>query len=238
MTGRSLTRGPRACASAARTCASSCSSAVGDEAEQADREHRRHADVHAADVVGVPQDVAQPRLHRDHLGHDHGRPRDADAQAQPGEDRRQRRAEDHLGEDGALAGAQHAGGAQQQQIGVAHAVRGVDDDRIEGAEADEEQRAGVVDAEHGDGERQPRGDRHRAQELDGRIDEPGHQPVPADEQAERDADGGGEEEALKHAARGVEDGGHPRAGVRRERARGQAEDPPVPGLQPPAPARG
>src|SRR5881296_3007259 len=33
--------------------------AVGDEAQQAHRQHRRHADVHAADVVGVPQDVAE-----------------------------------------------------------------------------------------------------------------------------------------------------------------------------------
>ena len=82
----------------------------------------------------------------------------------------------HLGQDGRLAGAHHARRAEQQQIGVAHAVGRVHDDRIEGAEADEEQRAGVVDAEHGDGERQPGGDRHRAQQLD-RSDRPAAPPA-------------------------------------------------------------
>src|SRR3990172_1280092 len=59
---------------------------VGEKAEQPHREHRGHTDVHPSHVVGVPQHVAEAGLHRDHLGHDHRRPRHADPEAQAGED--------------------------------------------------------------------------------------------------------------------------------------------------------
>ena len=60
------------------------------EAEQADRHHVGDHHIHAADIVGVPQNVAEAGLDRDHLGHDDGGPADAEADAQAGEDRRQR----------------------------------------------------------------------------------------------------------------------------------------------------
>ena len=173
---------------------------VGEEAEQPHREHRRNADVHPADVVGVPQHVAEAGLHRDHLGDDHRRPGDADAEAQAGEDRGQCRRKNHLGEDGDHAGAEHARGAQQQQIGIAHAVRGVHHDRVESAEADEKERACVVDAEHRDGEGKPRRDRNRAQQLHGRIDQARREPAPADHQPERNRHQCGKAETLQHAA--------------------------------------
>src|SRR5436190_48911 len=106
----------------------------------------------------------------------------------------------------------------------------VHDDRIKGREPDEEERARVVDAEDGDGERQPGRDRDGPEELDRRIDQVRHETVPPDEEAERDPERRGDEEALEHAARRVEDVGQPGARVGREaRARG-AEDPPVPGF--------
>ena len=80
-------------------------------------------------------------------------------------------------------------------------MRRVDDDRVERTEADQEERARVIDSEDGDGERQPRRDRHGAEQLDRRIDETRDHPVPADEEPEGDADRRREEEALDHAPR-------------------------------------
>src|SRR5262249_9708959 len=204
---------------------------IRDEAEQADREHRGHADVHPPHVVRVPQHVAQPRLHRDHLGHDHRRPRHAHAEAEAREDRRERRRQHDLAQDRRLARAQHARGTQEKKVGVADAVRGVDDDRIEGAERDQEERAGVVDAEHRDRERQPRRDRHGPEELNGWIDDARDQAVPADEEPERDADAGGADESVEGPSRGVDDVRHPGAGIGREAEPGLAEDPALPGLR-------
>ena len=130
-----------------------------------------------------------------------------------------------------VPGAEHARGAKQQQIGVAHAVRGVHHDRIEGAEADQKQRARVIDAEHRDGEGQPRRDRHRAQQLDRRIDQARRKPAPADHQPERNRHHCGKPEALQHPPRRIRDVVKPSAGVRREHRRGAAEDPGVPGAQ-------
>src|SRR5947207_12527409 len=140
-TSRSWIAGPRASAMslesppAQEDARGPVDETVREEAEHPHREHRRDADIHPADVVGVPEDVAEPGLHRDHLGDDHGRPRDPDAQAQARADRRQRRREDDLAEKRRLAGPQHAGGAQQQEVRVPHAVGRVHDDRIEGPEA-------------------------------------------------------------------------------------------------------
>src|SRR5436189_6105730 len=58
---------------------------VGDEAQETHREHRRHADVHPPHVIRVPEDVAEPRLHREHLGHDHRPPRPPPARDAPTE---------------------------------------------------------------------------------------------------------------------------------------------------------
>ena len=209
--------------------------AVGEEAEQAHREHGGDADVHAAHVVGVPQDIAQPGLHRDHLGHDHRRPGHADAEPQAGEDGRQRRGKHDLGQHGPGAGPQHARGAQQQQVGVAHAVRGVDHDGVEGAEPDEEQGARVIDAEDGDGERQPGGDGHRAQQLD-RWDRPRRaarrfQPMKMPSGMPTAA---ARRKPCEHAARRVEHVGHPGARIGREPiARAAPKIQRVPGLRPP-----
>src|SRR3984893_5578866 len=117
---------------------------VGDEAEQSHGEHRGDTDVHPSDVVRVPQDVPEAGLDRDHLGDDDGRPRHSDAEAQAGEDGGQGRGQDDLQENGPLARPQHARGAKEQQIRVPHAVGGVDHDRVEGAEPDQEEGAGVV----------------------------------------------------------------------------------------------
>src|SRR4029077_6359777 len=144
---------------------------IGDETQEAHREHGGHADVHPADVVRVPEHVAEARLHRDHLRDDDRGPRPPDAEPQPGEDGRQGRRQHDLQEDGPLARPQHARSPQEQEIRVAHPVGGVDCDGVEGPEADQEQGARVVDAEDRDGERQPGGDGDRPEELDRGIDD-------------------------------------------------------------------
>src|SRR5512134_2204179 len=64
---------------------------VAEESQQADRRHVGDHDVHAPDVVGVPQHVAEAGFDRDHFGDDDRRPADAEPDAQAGEDRGQRR---------------------------------------------------------------------------------------------------------------------------------------------------
>jgi len=48
-------------------------------------------------------------------------------------------------------GAPRCARAEQQRFRVAHAVRRVDDDRVERTEAGSEERARVIDSEDGDG---------------------------------------------------------------------------------------
>src|SRR2546426_429455 len=138
---------------------------------------------------------------------------------------RGRRGEDDLAENRRLAGAQHPRGAQQEEIRIAHAVRRVHDDRIEGTQADEEERAGVVDPEDGDGEGEPRRDGHGAEELDRGVDQGRREPVPADHEAKGDPDAGGDGEALAHAAGRVEHVGEPGPRVGREALARRADDP-------------
>src|SRR5206468_4469610 len=83
-------------------------------------------------------------------------------------------------------------------------------------QADEEERAGVVDPEDGDGEGQPRRDGHGAEELDRGVDQGRREPVPADHETEGDPDDGGDEEALEHATGRVENVGEPGPRVGRE----------------------
>src|ERR1700730_19114029 len=59
---------------------------IGDEAQEAHREHGGHADVHPADVVRVPEHVAETGLDRDHIRHDDRGPRHPAAETQTGED--------------------------------------------------------------------------------------------------------------------------------------------------------
>src|SRR5215468_3148706 len=53
---------------------------VGEEAQEPDGEHGRHADVHPPHVVRVPENVSEAGLDGDHLGHEDGRPGYPDAQ--------------------------------------------------------------------------------------------------------------------------------------------------------------
>src|SRR5262249_54984178 len=52
--------------------------AIGEKREQPHRDRGPHADVHAAHVVRAPQDIAEPRLPRDHPAPDPRCPRHAD----------------------------------------------------------------------------------------------------------------------------------------------------------------
>ena len=99
-------------------------------------------------------------------------------------------------QDVEAVGAHHQRCADQVALDMAGALRGVDDDRIEGAEGDQEDGAEAADAEDGDGEGQPGGDRHRAHDLDRRIEDLGAEPAPADQDTGGHADGDGDEKAL------------------------------------------
>src|SRR5581483_4978589 len=80
---------------------------VGDVAEDADAEHRRHDDVDATEVVSVPQGEPEARLHCHHLRDDDQHPGQRQADPQAAHDRRQRGREDDLPEHRVLRRAEH-----------------------------------------------------------------------------------------------------------------------------------
>src|SRR3546814_17422350 len=84
------------------------------------------------------------------------------------------------------------------QVQAAGAVGGADQDRIEGAEADQEDRAVVLDPEQGDRERQPGGDRDRSQTLYGRVAQPGDHAAQAAQDRDRARDQHTQAAAMTH----------------------------------------
>ena len=91
--------------------------------EQPDRGHVGDDDVHSADVIGIPQHVAEAGFHRDHLRDDDGGPADAEADPQPGENRWQRSRQHHAAQHVQRLGAHHQRGADRVLVDVARALR-------------------------------------------------------------------------------------------------------------------
>ena len=140
-----------------------------------------------------------PVGHAGHLAHHDHHPGEAEAKSQAGEDARQRCRQHHLGKDRRAGGAEHAGRLEQALVDASHAEHGVDEDRIERAEEDEKEGAARADAEQDHGQRQPRGHRHRAQDLQRRLQHDAHERDATDQQAERDGQAGRQQKAAVHA---------------------------------------
>ncbi len=198
---------------------------------QPDRHHVGHHHVHAADVIGIPKHIAQARLHRDDLGHDHGGPGDAQPDAHAGENRWQCIGQHDAQHQIAFARAHHLRSADQVPADVARSVRRIDHDGIECAERDQEDRAGVADAEQRDGKGQPGGDRDRPQALDQGIDAACGKRAPADHQAHGDAHDAGPEETLHDAPGREQHCVEPGPGIGIEPEAAAAEGPNLPGRE-------
>ena len=164
------------------------------QADDADRDHRRHDQVVAlAGVARVDDQVAQARLDRDHLGrHDH-QPGDAQRDAQADQDLRQGRGQDHLLDQAAARGSRScrpSGCTSRRMLRTAAVAETTD--REEGREEDQEDRALVVVPNQQDRDRDPGDRRDRAQDLDQRVEGPVQARAPAEHQAQRHGHGHGQ----------------------------------------------
>src|SRR5665213_1942129 len=206
---------------------------VAQEPEQADRRHVGDHDIHPSDVIGVPQHVTEAGLDRHHLGDDHRGPADAEADPQAGKNRRQRRRQHDAAQHRPAPCPHHQRGADQVAFDVAGALRGVEYDGKEGAERNQEDRADILDAEYGDGKRKPRRDRYRPQQLDGGIERAGGQPIPADRNADGNADQDGAQKTLADPFGRKQHIGKPGAAIGIEPETGRPKRPDAPGFPDP-----
>ena len=90
-------------------------------------------------VRAIHDDGAEALRHARHLADHDDEPGEAEAEPQAGEDRGQRGRQHHLEELRVAAAAEHRGGLEQLRLHAAHAEDGVEQDRIEGAEEDQEE---------------------------------------------------------------------------------------------------
>ena len=92
---------------------------------------------------------------------------------------------DLLGEQPRLGDAEHQGGFEKAWLDAADGEGGIDKDRVEGAESDQEEGRFWADAEQDHRQRQPGGDRHRAEQLKGWLQQFPHDAQAADQHAQR-----------------------------------------------------
>ena len=130
----------------------------------------------------------------DGLAAENGQQRHGEADAQPGEDHRQRRRQQHIAEHLQVGGAHRARRGDEDLVDVAEARDRVQHDREEadgGAERDLRSRA---EPEEQHVERQEQDDRDRIEAGQQRLEHPDEILRAADEIAERDAGGAGNRE--------------------------------------------
>src|SRR5262245_30977861 len=110
--------------------------AVGDEAADADDDHAGHHQVGARERAAVHDHRAEAGRHAGHLANYDQDPGKAVGDAQPVEDRGQRRREHHLAEHRRALAAEHRRRLEQPRVDRANAEGCVEQDRIERAEED------------------------------------------------------------------------------------------------------
>src|SRR5581483_108015 len=126
------------------------------------------------------------------LAHQHADQGAAHRETQPGENKRDRRGHDDGLEDHPFRSAEAARGVEQIGGRGFDAVAGVDQDRKNRAEKNNADLGHDADAEPDDHQRQERDPRRRVHGVDERIEDIAHALVPAGQDAEGNADHGGE----------------------------------------------
>ncbi|MGY3109399.1 hypothetical protein ACVWW7_006026 [Bradyrhizobium sp. LM6.9] len=172
---------------------------VEHEADDADIEQRQDDLADMRGIPRVPDEEADADAADQHFrGHDR-EPGQADADAKPREDVGRGGRDHDLGEELERIELHHRGDVAVVLRDVADADRGVDDDRPDRGDENDEDRGGLAVAERRERQRQPGQRRNRAQDLKQRI-EPAHGPDRlADQDAERNAGDGGERIAERDA---------------------------------------
>src|SRR6266705_1938661 len=124
----------------------------------------------------------------EHLRGDDHQPRHADRQAHAGDHVGEHGREKDLPEHRPLRKIEDPRDVEIVLRDVAHADRGVDDHRPQGADEDDVDRGGVGGLEHHQADRQPGERRHRLQDADDRRRHVGEEAKTPEHETERDAD--------------------------------------------------
>src|SRR6266545_17194 len=158
------------------------------EADDADREDGDDDVLHVEVVPFVPYPEADAHAASEHLRGDDHQPRHADRQAHAGDHVGEHRRKKDLPEHRPLRKIEDPRHVEIVLRDVAHADRGVDDHRPQGADEDDVDRGGVGGLEHREADRQPGERRHRLQDADDRRRHVGEKTKTSQHEAERDAD--------------------------------------------------
>jgi hypothetical protein len=158
---------------------------VGEIARDADHDHAADHQLGARQGAAVHDDGAQALRHAGHLADHDDEPGEAQPQSQAGEDGGRRGRQHDLVELRVAAAAQHRGRLEQFGIDRAHAEDGVEQDRIEGAEADQREGRLGAQPEQDHRQRQPGRDGDRPHQLQEGIEQHARRRHAADHQAER-----------------------------------------------------
>ena len=138
--------------------------------------------------------MAEPALGRDELDGDDGDEREAEPEAQPGEDGRQRAGQDHLAKERDPARAVVPAHLDQPRVEARHAAGRAEHDLEERRHRPGQHERGLAHAEQNQEERQQRDLRQRIPQRDVRLDRAPHRPPQAHGETERHRGHGGEHE--------------------------------------------
>src|SRR5664279_2283426 len=158
------------------------------EADEADRDHADDDDVGAQQGARVVDQKAEAGVGADELGRDQRHPADPEADADAGDDLRQGGEHNDAAQHRAFAAAQAARRAHEIRLDTPDAGDGVEQDRKEDAEKDDELVLRVADAEPEDRKRNPGERRDRPQHLDQGVELVVDELPPAHRDAERHGD--------------------------------------------------
>ena len=181
---------------------------VEDEADGSDEEHGGYDEVVTlAGVAGVDDEIAEAGVYGDHFGGDDDQPCDAERDAQADDDLRKGSGKDDFGEELRGGEAEVAASAAVHGGDVGDAVDAGHDDGEVGSEEDEEDGGVVAYAEEDDGDGNPCDGADGAEDLHGGVDDLVGGGIPAEGEADGDAEDDGCSEADGYAAKGVDDVG-------------------------------
>ena len=162
---------------------------IQQEAGHPDQEHRRHDQIVALPrVARVDDEVAEAGVDGDHLRRHHHDPGDAESDPKARQNLREGCGEDDPRQQCRARQAEVAPGVAVHRRDPAHAVHGRDQNREERSQKDKKNGGRVADPEEHDRDRDPGQRADGAKELDDGIGGASGPGMPAEEDADRNAD--------------------------------------------------
>src|ERR1700730_18294989 len=142
---------------------------VGDEPAGADDDHAGDHEIGARKGAAIHHHRAETGRHAGHFADHDQYPGEAVRDPQPAGNRRQGGGQHDLPEHSSSRAAEHRGRLEQTRIDRADPEHRIQQDRIKGAEEDQEDRRVRPQSKKDHRQRQPGGDRYGAQQRDSRI---------------------------------------------------------------------